>query len=316
MKNIINWLKGRRQSLKEKGWYFLFRNKKNIMEFIESEEKEKKSLQLEFKNKELKIIKDKLFEELKEEFSKTKTYGELKDFNVTSSPRFQCVLISFRFENRRSFEYTLELTFKEEEIKLRTEVREFGYCYPNYLKVQEYKKSLKENKWLQIKKKTFDFLLYNGIDLVVKMRDFFIRKTMYLCNQKGVGNFEKILGMEDVKSHYYIITPSQFSILIFCISKVKKYKIEDLEKEENSHIKTIFNICKMSLIEETDFENFNNIDLVMFNKENKKMYLEEETENYQKIDVDKYKALVDYMRMTNYKYNEETKELIELNYGK
>ena len=182
MKNIINWLKDRRQSLKEKGWYFLFRNKKNIMELIESEEKEKKSYQLEFKNKELKIIKDKLFEELKEEFSKTKTYGELKDFNVTSSPRFQCVLISFRFENRRSFEYTLKLTFKEEKIELRAEVREFGYCYPNYLKVEEYKKSLKENKWLQIKKKMFDFLLYNGIDLIVKMRDFLIRKTMYICN--------------------------------------------------------------------------------------------------------------------------------------
>lgn len=316
MKNIINWLKDRRQSLKEKGWYFLFRNKKNIMEFIESEEKEKRSLQLEFKNKELKIIKDKLFEELKEEFSKTKTYGELKDFNVTSSPRFQCVLISFRFENRRSFEYTLELNFKEEEIGLRTEVREFGYCYPNYLKVEEYKKNLKENKWLQIKKKTFDFLLYSGINLVVKMRDFFIRKIMYACNKKGIDDFEKILGMKDVKSHYYIIRPSQFSLLMFNILKIKRFKIKDLEKEENKHIKTIFNICKMSLVEETDFEKFDNIDLAMFNKENKKIYVEEETERYQKIDVDKYKALVDYMRMTDYKYNEETKELIELNYGK
>tara|TARA_Y100001960_G_scaffold333998_2_gene443355 strand:- start:45241 stop:46191 length:951 start_codon:yes stop_codon:yes gene_type:complete len=316
LKNIINWLKDRRQSLKEKGWYFLFRNKKNIMELIESEEKEKKSYQLEFKNKELKIIKDKLFEELKEEFSKTKTYGELKDFNVTSSPRFQCVLISFRFENRRSFEYTLKLTFKEEKIELRAEVREFGYCYPNYLKVEEYKKSLKENKWLQIKKKMFDFLLYNGIDLIVKMRDFLIRKTMYICNKKGVDNFEKMLGIKDIKSHYYITTPSQFSLLMFNILKVKRFKIKDIDKEENKHIKTIFNICKMSLVEETDFEKFDNIELAMFNKENKKIYLEEETENYQKIDVDKYRNLVDYMRMTDYKYNEETKELIELNYGK
>ena len=72
----------------------------------------------------------------------------------------------------------------------------------------------------------------------------------------------------------------------------------------------------MSLVEETDFEKFDNIELAMFNKENKKIYLEEETENYQKIDVDKYRNLVDYMRMTDYKYNEETKELIELNYGK
>lgn len=311
IEKIKKFILERYNSYNKKGLYYLFRNKDYIVDDLESWGRGYQPIYNDIP--ELKVGYKEIEATLLNEISK---YGEIKRLMLTTYRN--TITLCYYYKDKPSVEYIIEIVFDnpKREFNISTSVGDYAYAYTTFSQVKKYQEDLKNKKWSRLKNRLFHFIVYENYKFTSKKMKDLIYKGIVFLNKKRINCMNAMFGMENLKECRRETQPSQFSVFHFRIYRDEMINYDRLDNLNNVFIESLINYYKMSLIAKADFKNFKNYRFFEIYKKESKHFHKLDIFNDLEFDHDKYLELMDIVRSTDYEYNEDTKELINLNFKK